>query len=293
VALLGFGAAAVSAPGAALAVALLSAAPPSAVDLALFAVLSAAVVVGGLRALYKVLRRCPRIAIPARAAVATVCVQALAVVALNRAAPFRCGLLSIALYSAPALLAASAMVQRSRAALAVCAAAAAGLGLSAPLLGAAQRHWYADQWLAAHHIPSNLVVEVIDVPGLRQLPYTYDPDARQLTAEYDGSLDGVDGWFAVATVTVGAPDPCGPLTTADGDGLGSETPGCTQIDDDLWQRGDSAGVEGYVLRRDGVTVTLAGPPEGLAEAIGAARPATDADVWQRTTPASPVGWLLW
>lgn len=153
---LGFGAAAVSAPSAALAVALLSAAPPSALDLALLAVMSAAVAVGGLRALYKVLRRRPGIAHPGRVALATVCVQGMAVIALDRAAPFRCGLLSFALYSAPAMLAASAMVKRSRAVLAVCAAAAVTFGLSAPVLGAAQRHWYAEQWLAAHHIPSSV-----------------------------------------------------------------------------------------------------------------------------------------
>ena len=293
VATLGIAATAVSAPGAALAVALLSDAPPFAVDLVLLAMISAAMAVGGLRALYKLLRGRPGIAHPGRVALVAVCVQGVAAVGLDRAAPFRWGLLSLVLYSAPALLAAAAATARWRTALAVCAAAAVGLGLCAPSLGAAQQHWYADQWLAAHHIPSNVVVEVIDVPGLRQLPYTYDQGARQLTAEYDGSLDGVDGWFAVETVTAGSPDPCGPLTTADGDGLGTQTPGCTQIDGDLWQRADAAGVEGYVLRRDGVTVTLAGPAVALPAAIGAARPAADADLWRRTTPASPFGWLLW
>jgi hypothetical protein len=291
---LALGAVGAAAPAAATLTALLSAAPPSALTITLFTAISAAVAGSGIRALSKVLRRRSELAHPGRVALATVCLQAVAVVALDRAAPFRLGLLSLALYSAPALLAAKVAANRSRTVLAVTAAAVVGLALSVPVLGAAQRHWYADQWLATNHIDPLSLVEVIDVPGMRQLPYTYDQTSHQLTAIYDETLDDIDGWFAVETVTVGAADPCGPLTTAHGDALGTTTPDCTPIGGGLWQRTDAGGVEGYVLQQDGVTVTLAGPADGLLAAIEAARPATDADLWRRTTlpAASPIGWLL-
>lgn len=296
---LGLGAACAATPAGALGTALLFAAPPGPVGIALFTAVSVLVAGAGIRAMAALLRRRARTAYPARVALATVCVQALAAVALDRAAPFRCGLLSLALYSVPALIAAAAALARSHAALAAWAAAAVGLALSVPCLGAAQRHWYAEQWLTAHHIPSSALVQVVDVPGLSQEPYIYDQASGQVTAFFDWYPD----WMLPAiaedaeTVTPGAADPCGPLTFAEGDGTATKTPGCTQIDAGLWQRSDAQGNAGYVAYRDGVTLALTGSEHDHSElltAISRAHSATDADLWQRSAPPdSLIGWLLW
>jgi hypothetical protein len=218
---------------------------------------------------------------------------------LTQTIPFRVGVLSVVVYCAPGLLAAATAAARSRRAR--FAYAAAGVCLAAALspLARYQRHVAAEQWITAQRVDPRLL-QVVDLPGTQQVPYLVDPAARQLTAIYQApigpALEGLEG-IGVETVTAGPADPCGPLQVATGDGLDTETPPlCVQIGPGLWQRGDDNHVDGYVLYRDGDTITLTGPddPPMLLAALEAARPATDADLWTRI-PAGPTtleAWLL-
>lgn len=236
---------------------------------------------------------------PVAVVLAAAGVQFAALLALTRIAPFRVGLLSLLLYCAPALLAAMTAAARSHRAR--FGYATAGICIAATLgpLARFQQHTAAAQWITTYKIDAR-VLQVVDLPGTKQEPYQVDPATRQLTAIYQAPIGGAFGfsaWIGVETVTPGASDPCGPLQVAIGDGIDTETPPyCVQAGPSLWQRGDATGVDGYVLYRDGTTITLTGPDDSplLLAALEAARRATDADLWSRTAPepSSLQAWLL-
>ncbi|MGV9246482.1 hypothetical protein [Streptomyces sp. NPDC003710] len=222
--------------------------------------------------------------------------------------PFRWGLLSCLMYCLPALFVACATILRSRASV---QAAVAGLLLVYVLaipVRELQQHVAAKEWLRATGIPSRAMAQVVTLPGMTQEPYTWD--GKTLTAMFDLPMGPSQAWMGAERVTSGYVDPCGPLLEGAGDASETESPPCAQDRPGLWFRGTSDDVVGYVLQRDGVTISLTGgvwPRAGesdveyaakrraaLRQVILAAHPATDAELWSREGSTKPtlVGLLL-
>lgn len=219
---------------------------------------------------------------------------------LVRIAPLRFGLLSVALYIAPALLYAAALRARRVSTMAMCTAVATTIPLAlAHPLATVEQHVAAAQWIAIQGVDAGLL-QVIDLPGLTQEHCQYDPATRRLTAAFDMSEGFLPPPIAVAqeTVTPGT-DPCAPVDVAEGDGTTTNAPlSCTSTDSAVWQvdLGDS-GETAFALVRGGVTVALTGPadmaPQLLSALLGAHR-ATDADLFTRIDPGpfTLTDWIL-
>ncbi|MED7828619.1 hypothetical protein, partial [Streptomyces chiangmaiensis] len=216
-----------------------------------------------------------------------------AMLLLTRILPFRMGLLSCLLYGLPSALIACAVVLRSRLAVsATLAGLVAFCALAAPIR-TWQQHIAAQEWLQTTGVPSRAMVQVVNFPGMEQEAYTWD--GKQLTAMFDYPFGPQQIWMAAETVTQGNVNPCGPLLTADGDATSTESPPCTQEAPGLWYRGTPDKANGYVLQRDGVTISVTGgvwPNTGKSQAaytverkaalqhlVLAAHPATDAELW--------------
>ncbi|MFI0940883.1 hypothetical protein [Streptomyces sp. NPDC021020] len=216
--------------------------------------------------------------------------------------PFRWGVLSCALYCLPALCVGWGALVRSRAAVLGALCGLLALYALAWPVREVQQHVAAHEWLKANGIPSRALAQVVVLPGAAQEPYRWD--GTRLTAMFTVPVGGSDAWVGAETVTPGRADPCGPLLTGDGDAAGEVTPPCVVEGAGLWFRGTEREAVGYVLQRDGVTVTLTGgtQPGGDAAAhraalrreILAARPATDAELWSRgrAGPTTPVARLV-
>ena len=114
-------------------------------------------------------------------------------------------------------------------------------------------------------------------------------------------------WTGAESVTAGYRNPCAPLLEGEGDGSGMTDETCSQDGPGLWLRctPSSTVCDGYVLHRDGVTITVSegGGPSApatpglratLRREILAAHPATDAELWSRegTVRMTATGWLL-
>jgi hypothetical protein len=240
---------------------------------------------------------------PWRAALAVwlvLMVLAFADASLARIAPFRFGLLSVALYATPAMLYAAALNARQFPTLTVCVAVASAVPLAAAYpLAAVQRHVAATQWTIAQGVDSRLL-QVITVPTLDQERYQYNPADRRLTAAFDQSEGFMLPPIAVAeeTVTLGT-DPCAPVDVAEGDGTTTNTPvSCTPTDAAVWQLDlEGSNDAAYAVIRDGVTIALTGLADmapQLRSALLRAHPATDADLFTRIDPGpfTVTDWIL-
>jgi hypothetical protein len=212
--------------------------------------------------------------------------------ALTHTAPFRFGLLSLLLYLLPALLIAAALNARRPQTAAVLVAAATVLPTAAAYpIGTLQRHIAAAQWMHAQGIaPGRTVLQVLELPGLQQEPYRYDPSTGQLTAIFDVSQGWLLGPIETAAETVITGDhPCAAVLVVTGDAYGPSTPDtCQVIGDGTWKLGFDQGQTGFAQTDDAVTVTVTGPPgmaSQLAAALRTAHPATDADLFTRIPPA--------
>jgi hypothetical protein len=227
--------------------------------------------------------------------VITVAVLALALVdaLLLHLAPFRFGLLSLALYPAPTAALIAGLRPRRTTPLLVGAAVA--LVLSAvvgPAIGLLQRHVAADQWVHAQAIPDRALLQVVDFPSLRRQPYRFDPGSGQLTMMF-----GIPGaftdtiWTAAETVTEGE-NPCGPVTIARGDGTEQGTPlDCEPAGDGLWRLALPSDETGYARVIGHVTIAVTGVSAVDAQrALLAAHQADDEDLWTRIDPG-PVSLL--
>lgn len=205
---------------------------------------------------------------------------------LSKGLPFRFGLLSCLYYCLPSVLLAFLAPPRSRARLLISGTVlVAGLLLILPVR-ALQQHVAAQAWLDGSSAAGRTQAQVVVLPGLVQEAYGFD--GRTLIANFDTVQDGTSFWSAVETVTPGTVDPSGPILVADGDGDDTEDLACTQVGAGLWRRTGSLGQGGggFVLQRDGVTITLTqGPdlfdPSVLSRALLAAHPASDAELWSR------------
>ena len=213
--------------------------------------------------------------------------DAAAIWALPAVVPFRLGLVSCLYYCLPAALLVCLAAPRSRRTLrAAGAVLVVGAVLAVPLR-ILETYAAAELWLHGSGVSERAQAQVVVLPGFKQEPYLIDDGT--LTANFDVVPEGVQSfWGAVETVTVGNADPCGPILTADGDADGTESMSCRQVAADLWQRGDSAGTVGYVLERDGVTlsVTAPGDADALRREVLAAHPASDSDLWSREDPSA-------
>jgi hypothetical protein len=216
--------------------------------------------------------------------------------------PFRWGALSCLVYCLPALCVGwGALVRTRAAALAALCGLLAVYALTWPVRDL-QQHVAAREWLKANGIPSRALAQVVELPGTEQEPYSWD--GRTLTALFTVPVGETDAWVGVETVTPGSTDPCGPLPTGEGDALGESRAPCTAEGAGLWFRGTEREPVGYVLRRDGVTVTLTGGMASAGDAAGqraelrreilAAHPASDAELWSRVRfgPSTPTARLL-
>jgi len=208
-------------------------------------------------------------------------------------APFRFGLLSLALYPAPtAALIAGLRPRRTTplltgAAVALLLPAAVGLPI-----GLLQRHVAADQWIHAQAIPDRALLQVVDFPSLRRQPYLFDPGSGHLTMMF-----GVPGaftdtiWTAAETVTEGE-NPCAAVTIAQGDAANQGTPlDCEPLGTGLWRLSLPSDEIGYARVIGHVTIAVTGVSATDAQrALFAAHQADDADLWTRIDPG-PVSLL--
>lgn len=208
--------------------------------------------------------------------------------------PFRAGLLSMLCYCLPALAVAPAVAVRSGAAARAAVAALVAVCLLAVPVRLLQQHVAAQEWLQRTRIPRSLA-QVVSLPGMTQ--EAYYRDGRSLVAVFDlSSGTGLGG--GAETVTPGYADPCGPVLADQGDAEGYESDPCTPAGPGLWQRGSA----GYVLQRDGVTITVTAVSFGdtsesssvMRRAILDAHQASNAELWSREgqLPANPIDLLL-
>jgi hypothetical protein len=224
---------------------------------------------------------------------AAVLVLALGNALLLHLAPFRFGLLSLALYPAPTTALIAGLRPRRTTSLLTGAAVALLLPAAAGLpVGLLQRHVAADQWVHAQAIPDRALLQVVDFPSLRRQPYLFDPGSGQLTM-----LFGIPGaltdtiWTAAETVTEGE-NPCGPVTTAQGDATNQGTPlDCEPLGNGLWRLALPSEQTGYARVTGHVTIAVTGVSATDAQrALLAAHQADDEDLWTRIDPG-PVSLL--
>ncbi len=227
--------------------------------------------------------------------VITVAVLALALgdALLLHLAPFRFGLLSLALYPAPTAALVAGLRPRRTPPLLVGAAVALVLPAAAGLpIGLLQRHVAADQWIHAQAIPDRALLQVVDFPSLRRQPYLFDPGSGQLTMMFGipGALTDTI-WTAAETVTEGE-NPCGPVTIARGDGTEQGAPlDCEPLGDGLWRLALPSDETGYARVIGHVTIAVTGVSATDAQrALLAAHQADDEDLWTRIDPG-PVSLL--
>ncbi|WP_034270129.1 hypothetical protein [Actinospica robiniae] len=253
--------------------------------------------VSGIRATVGLSRRL-RLLNPVAAVAGMVLVDAAVMWALSDALPFRAGLLSCLYYCLPAVLLTSLAGPRSHGRLLVLGTVlVAGVSLALPVK-ALQTGVAAQQWLSGSGVSERAQAQVVVLPGLVQEPYTFEGD--MLIAQFDTVQNGLRSWSAVETVRVGRTDPCGPILDADGDGDEADSLSCAQVAPDLWFRGGQLGQStGYVLERDGLTITVSESwvdvdTGALRQAVLAAHPASDAELWTREGSArhSLMGLLL-
>ena len=221
-------------------------------------------------------------------------------VVLDWLAPFRFGLLSVALYAAPVAVAVVAlrrtrkisMTHERRRTLGKALAILAGLLVLAVPFGYLQRAVAPVAWMAESGIPSRVYLQVITVPGMTQESYVQEGD--QVTAYFDEPVDpsdflSADSWSAIERVGGGNADPCATLYYPDGDAQDGLPAKCAQIGSGLWMLTTKNGSwAGFVRRADGVTITLTGfarDKAALRHAIMAAHRADDAELWPRIGPA--------
>jgi hypothetical protein len=220
-------------------------------------------------------------------------------VVLDRLAPFRFGLLSVALYAVPVAVAfvavrrtrkISTMTRERRRTLGKAVAVLAGLLVLAVPFGYLQRAVAPVAWMAESGIRSRAYLQVITVPGMTQESYVREGD--EVTAYFDpsGFLSGTE-WRAIERVGGGNADPCAALYYPDGDAQDALPAKCAEIGPDLWMLTAKDGSRvGFVRRADGVTLTLTGwigDKAVLRHAIMAAHRAGDAELWPRIG-AAPV-----
>jgi len=146
--------------------------------------------------------------------------QAVAMVLLDRLAPFRPGLLSFLLYSAPAMLLARAILARTRRVYTTCAVAGVGLFALAVPVRLAQQALGASEWTQQGGVPSRAWLPVINLPGLSQQPYQWDSRAQLVTGNF---VDSSTCCYPFAVETVIRAQSAPPHTTliwpdASGDG---------------------------------------------------------------------------
>ncbi|WP_034260927.1 hypothetical protein [Actinospica robiniae] len=226
-----------------------------------------------------------------------VVVDAAAMWALSAVLPFRFGLLSCLYYCLPGVLLACLAAPRSKGRLLIFGVIlVTGVALALPVR-ALQNGIAAQLWLSDSGVSVRAQAQVVVLPGLVQEPYTID--SGTLIAQFDTVEDGLSQWAAVETVTAKKTDPCAPVLVAEGDADGTESLSCTQVSPGLWLRGSQLeqGI-GYVLERDGVTITVTAgmnlDTNALRQAVLAAHPASDAELWPRedSTRYSLMGLLL-
>ncbi|GAA1239732.1 hypothetical protein GCM10009665_33110 [Kitasatospora nipponensis] len=258
--------------------------------------------------------RRPRWGVLIGAVVAGVLVE----VALWQVAPFRFGVLSVLLFAGATLAVTGAVAGRAPGRRAVAAVALVGLCVVAVPIGSVQREVGVEQWVAQKGVPSRAVARVVTVPGMVRLASVWDGTRLVTPFGIGNGPGGIDvGPDVVETVTPGFVDPCGPLLYGTGYRTIGATPPCVQEGPGLWFRGSEGNAPGYVLQRDGVTITLTGGgngyvPDGesgwlnpdVPQAVGgrdgvrrvieAARPATDGELQPSgvTWPGSLEEWLL-
>jgi hypothetical protein len=232
-----------------------------------------------------------RWAVTAPAAAAT----AVSWVVLDRVAPFRFGLLSLALYAAPAAAAVTAarrtrttpVARDRRRVLRQALVIMAGLLVLAIPLGYLQRAVAPVVWVAETGIPSRAYLEVITIPGMWQEPYVREGD--QVTAYFDAPIGPLDFWGAIEAIRGASANPCGTLYYPAGDGQVPLAARCAQAGPGLWVLTSSDGSSvGFARRAGGVMITLAGyaaDKAALRHAIMAAHRAGDAELWPRIGPA--------
>jgi hypothetical protein len=225
------------------------------------------------------------------------CAVVVSWVVLDRLAPFRFGLLSVALYAAPVAVAVVAarrirkisMTRDRRRTLGKALAILAGLLVLAVPFGYLQRAVAPVAWMAEAGIPSRAYLQVITIPGMTQESYAREGD--RVTAYFDEPLGPSGFWGAIERVSSGNADPCATLYYPDGDSQDALAAKCAQIGPGLWMLTTSNGSSaGFVRRADGVTITLTGSvgdKAALRHAIMAAHRAGDAELWPRIG-AAPV-----
>ena len=219
-------------------------------------------------------------------------------VVLDWLAPFRFGLLSVALYAVPVAVAVFAvrrirqiaMTDDRRRTLGKALAILAGLLVPAVPFGYLQRAVAPVAWMAESGIPSRAYLQVITVPGMTQESYVREGD--QVTAYFDESIGGPDDiWGAIERVGSGNTDPCATLHYPDGDAQDALVAKCAGIGPGLWALTSKDGSSvGFVRRADGVTITLTGSVRdkaALRRAIMVAHRVSDAELWPRIG-AAPV-----
>jgi hypothetical protein len=214
-------------------------------------------------------------------------------VVLDWLAPFRLGLLSVALYAAPVALVVVAarraraipVVRDRRRALGKPLAVLAALLVLAIPFGILQRAVAPVAWMAETGIPSRAYLQVITIPGMTQEPYVREGD--QVTAYFDQSMGFLQGsdWAAIERVKSGNADPCATLYYPAGDAQDALTATCTQIGPGLWRQTTHDGSSvGFVRQANGVTITLTGSSSdkaALQHAIMTAHRAGDVELWPR------------
>lgn len=281
----------------------------SAGDDGVTATLSAALVVVGLVVAVPVLRpavRALRYSWPGsagRVVAGTLPAVVTVMLLLSRPAPFRWGVLSCLLFALPALVTGAALVRRTRVAAVVAAAGLLAVYAAAVPIGSTQARVAAQEWIRGNGIPSRALAQVVELPGLRQEAYTWD--GKALMALFGKNMEMSTAWLGAETVTPGLVDPCGPLLEGSGDTSESRAAPCVPDGPGLWFRGTADDPEGYVLQRDGLTITLSGGSwpyahssaqvrAGLRRAILAAHRASDAELWSRegSVPSNPRTVLL-
>lgn len=151
--------------------------------------------------------------------------------ALDRLAPFRFGLLSVAWYAAPAAVAVTA-VRRTRTipaardrrrTLGQALAIMAGLLVLAVPFGHLQRAVAPTAWMAESGIPSRAYLQVITIPGMWQEPYAREGD--QVTAYFDTPIGPLDFWGTIEAVRGPARTRAPPCTTRPATGSPRTPPG--------------------------------------------------------------------
>jgi hypothetical protein len=252
------------------------------------------VVVGILTGLIGAVRTAARkrgVTAPGAVATVLVLVQAAVMVLLDHLVPFRLGLVSVLLHYAPAVLMAhGAMAGIRRVYIACAVTAAVVIALAVGLLQQAAGGW---EWTHMGGVPSRTWLQVISLPRMTQEPYQWDARSRTLTADFNQS-DGIYGDGALRMVI---PDQSAPPT------IWTSEQGHPNTSCRTWKRPGSwecvdpgvSGVAGYVLRSGPVMIILSGFAwEGLPDAILAAHPASNAELWSRSglMPRTVIGWLL-